>query len=315
MGYIKTAAVCGTGKIGADLATLLVGNGIPTVVIGHSRAGMERCKTTVRKNLNTLAEEEKLTIAQAEIILGLLTVTVDYQDAKDANIVFEAVTEDIETKRETYRKIENVCAADTIIASTTSALPPSLLSLELQRPERLLVAHPFQPAHMLPLFELVGSEKTAPAVLKKVRSFLEEDLNRQVVCLHREIEGFIINRIAQAMFRECLYLMEQGVADVEDIDKAIRYAVGMRYASIGLMEYFDAVGFDLERNIEETIYPTLCNETVTQQLVRQGLASGKTGLAAGEGLYCWDEKRKTDFEKRKNKPYLEIFSWNLPQEY
>lgn len=306
------AAVCGTGKIGADMATLLIGNGVPTVVIGHSQAGMDRCRNTVGRNLNTLEAEGKLTSSQREAVFGLLSVTKDFQAARGAGIVFEAAAEDLAVKQEVFQKLEAVCAADTIIASTTSALPPSVLCASLRHPERLLVAHPFQPAHMLPLFELVGSEKTSPAALERAKSFLENDLNRQVVCLHREIEGFIVNRIAQAMFRECLFLLEQGVASAADIDKAVHYAIGMRYASIGLLEYFDAVGFDLESSIAQTIYPTLCGTAEVQALVRQGLETGKTGLAAGEGLYRWDAERVQDFELRKRHPYLDILSWNLP---
>ena len=116
------------------------------------------------------------------------------------------------------------------------------------------------------------------------------------------------------MFRECLYLVEQGVADAADIDKAIHYAIGMRYASIGLLEYFDAVGFSLEKDIAKTIYPTLCNESEIQKIVLRGLESGKTGIEAGEGLYQWNEKCIQNFNARKGAPYLAAFNWNLPEE-
>ena len=272
------AAVWGTGTIGACIATLLAGNGLETVVVGHSEEGIARCWKAIKKNLKELESAEKLTEAQSRKILSLLTVTEKYEQISEASVVIEAVAENIEVKRSVYHKIEKVCGAETIIASTTSALPPNILCED------------------------------------KMKEFLETVVKRQVVRLHKEIEGFIVNRIAQAMFRECLYLVEQGVADATDIDKAIHYAIGMRYASIGLLEYFDAVGFSLEKDIAKTIYPTLCNESEIQKIVLRGLESGKTGIEAGEGLYQWNEKCIQNFNARKGAPYLAAFNWNLPEE-
>ena len=142
---------------------------------------------------------------------------------------------------------------------------------------------------------------------------LLETLHRQVVVLSRSVPGFLVNRFAQALFREALYLIEQGVASAEDIDKAVQYAVGMRYASIGLLEYFDAVGFDLEKTIAENVYPDLCDTKEIQEIVKRGIASGKTGQAAGEGLYDWRKKDEDDFRLRKQRPYFDgVKQWDMP---
>ena len=122
-----------------------------------------------------------------------------------------------------------------------------------------------------------------------------------------------MNRLAQALFREAIYLIEQGVATAADIDQAVKYAVGMRYASIGLLEYFDAVGFKLEKTIAESVYPDLCSTTEIQQTVLSGLACGQTGQAAGRGLYDWSERDSDDFRRRKQKPYLsDVRDWTMP---
>ncbi len=202
MSRIK-AAVCGTGTIGACIATLPIGNGVETVVVGHSESGIRRCRETVAQNLVKLEQAFKITAEQREKILSLLTVTGEYRELAGASFVFEAVAEDVAVKRTVYQKIEEICAEETVLASTTSALPPHILCQGMRHPARLLVAHPFQPAHLLPLFELVGSPETDSASLAKMKAFLKTMLNRQVVCVHKEIEGFIVNRIAQAMFRGC----------------------------------------------------------------------------------------------------------------
>ena len=131
---------------------------------------------------------------------------------------------------------------------------------------------------------------------------LLERLHRQVVVLNRSVPGLLVNRFAQALFRESIYLIEQGVTTAADIDRAVKYAVGMRYASIGLLEYFDAVGFQLESTIARNVYPDLCGTTELQKTVLDGLASGETGQAAGRGLYDWSEKDQDDFRRRKQSP-------------
>lgn len=103
------------------------------------------------------------------------------------------------------------------------------------------------------------------------------------------------------------------MASAEDIDKAVQYAVGMRYASIGLLEYFDAVGFDLEKTIAENVYPDLCDTKEIQEIVKRGITSGKTGQAAGEGLYDWRKKDEDDFRLRKQRPYFDgVKQWDMP---
>ena len=113
------------------------------------------------------------------------------------------------------------------------------------------------------------------------------------------------------MFRESLDLLEKDVATPADIDRAVKYAVGMRYASIGLLEYFDAVGFELERAIAENVYPTLCNTDKIQKIVSDGIRDGRTGQKAGEGLYRWDEDSLADFRVRLQEPFLKsVENWS-----
>ena len=216
-------------------------------------------------------------------------------------------------KKSIYRQIETVVADHTLIASTTSAISAELLAADMSHPERFAVTHPFQPAHILPLVELVGGPDTSPETINRLRIFLES-LDREVVTLHKSVPGFIINRFAQALFREALYLIEQGVVSPQDIDKAIKYAVGMRYASIGLLEYFDDVGFQLESDIAKNVYPDLCDAKDIQQIVRDGIDTGKTGRSAGHGLFDWTQKDDADYLQRKAAPYFGCFHWDMPSD-
>ncbi|MBR3641197.1 MAG: 3-hydroxyacyl-CoA dehydrogenase family protein [Oscillibacter sp.] len=306
-------AVYGTGTIGACQATLTSGNGYPTVVVGHSEKGLERCRATMEQNWDDLIAEGLAKPENKKAAMALVTITNDPEKLKGSVMVFEAVAEAIEVKTEVYDTITRVCGEDEIIASTTSSIDAELIAKRIKNPSRFLVAHPFQPVHMLPLVEVVQHKTTSEEVVKTVCEILN-DMSRQVVILKRSVPGFLVNRFAQALFRESIYLIEQGVTTAADIDRAIKYAVGMRYASIGLLEYYDAVGFELEKAIALNVYPDLCNTTEIQKTTEEGLATGKTGQKAGVGLYDWSKKDEDDFRRRKQAPYFEgVRLWHMPE--
>ena len=306
-------AVYGSWTIGSCEATLIIGHGVPCTVIGHSERGLDRCRNAVAQNWDDLIAEGLATEANKQAALALLTVTNDPAALKDHTFVFEAVTEGAAEKQSAYAAIAQYAAQDAIIASCSSSMDAEILADLTPCPERLLIAHPFQPVHMLPLVEVVRHRRTQEEVVSRTLTLLEQ-LHRQVVVLNRSVPGLLVNRFAQALFRESIYLIEQGVTTAADIDRAVKYAVGMRYASIGLLEYFDAVGFQLESTIAQNVYPDLCGTRELQKTVLEGLASGKTGQAAGQGLYDWSKKDPDDFRRRKQSPYFDgVREWTMPE--
>ena len=310
---METIAVYGSGTIGSCEATLIIGHGLPCVVIGHSERGLERCRKAIEQNWDDLIAEGLATEKNKAAALKLLTITNDPVALAGCTFVFEAVAEGTEQKQEVYQAIEQYAAPNAVIASCTSSIDAEVLAKLTGRPENLLIAHPFQPVHMLPLVEVVRHEKTADETVSRTLALLER-LHRQVVVLNRSVPGFLVNRFAQALFRESIYLIEQGITTAADIDKAVKYAMGMRYASIGLLEYFDAVGYDLESTIASNVYPTLCDTKDIQTLVKAGLATGKTGQVAGEGMYDWSKKNANDFRRRKQSPYFDgVKEWTMPE--
>ena len=310
---METIAVYGSGTIGSCEATLIIGHGLPCVVIGHSQRGLERCRKAIEQNWDDLIAEGLATEKNKAAALKLLTITNDPVALAGCTFVFEAVAEGTEQKQEVYQAIEQYAAPNAVIASCTSSIDAEVLAKLTGRPENLLIAHPFQPVHMLPLVEVVRHEKTADETVSRTLALLER-LHRQVVVLNRSVPGFLVNRFAQALFRESIYLIEQGITTAADIDKAVKYAMGMRYASIGLLEYFDAVGYDLESTIAGNVYPDLCDTKEIQSLVKEGLASGMTGQAAGQGLYDWSQKDGDDFRRRKQSPYFDgVKEWTMPE--
>lgn len=309
---MEQIAVYGAGAIGAGLATLLVGNSCPVVVLGNSENGLVRCRKTVEDNWDALVEQGYATEANKYAAMKLLTLTTDPVALTGCTFIFEAVKEEVAVKRQVYKTIRRFAEENAIIASTTSSLDAEILAELAEKPSQLIIAHPFQPAHLQPLVEVVRHQKTDEAVVKRTCALLDS-LGRQVVRLERSVPGFLVNRFAQALFRESIYLIEQGVATAADIDRAVKYAVGMRYASVGLLEYFDDVGFELESAIAQNVYPDLCGTTSLQKTVLDGLSSGNTGLRTGHGLYDWESKDIPDYQCRKQAPFYKIAeTWNMP---
>lgn len=305
-------AVYGAGTIGSCEATLIIGHGLPCTVIGHSESGLDRCRQAVARNWDDLIAENLATEKNKAAAMRLLTITNDPTTLEGCTFVFEAVAEGTEQKQTVYRNIERYSGSDAVIASCTSSIDAEVLADLTNRPENLLIAHPFQPVHMLPLVEVVRHKRTSDQAVARTMALLAT-LHRQVVVLKRSVPGFLVNRFAQALFRESIYLIEQGVTTAVDIDKAVKYAMGMRYASIGLLEYYDAVGFVLEKAIAENVYPDLCDTKDIQKTTLDGLASGKTGQAAGQGLYDWSQKDQDDFRRRKQRPYFDgVKEWDMP---
>jgi len=309
---MEKIAVYGSGTIGSCQATLIIGHGFPCTVIGYSEQGLKRCRKAVEQNWDDLIAEGLATEVNKKAALSLLTITNDPAEMSSCTFVFEAIAEDRAKKRDVYKAIETHAAADAIIASCTSSIDAEDLAALTDCPENLLIAHPFQPVHMLPLVEVVRHRQTSNSAVDRTLSLLNA-LHRQVVVLKRSVPGFLVNRFAQALFRESIYLIEEGVTTAAEIDRAIKYAVGMRYASIGLLEYYDAVGFELEKAIAENVYPDLCDTKAIQKTTLDGLTSGKTGQASGAGLYDWSKIDGDDFRRRKQSPYFDgVTEWTMP---
>ena len=309
---MEKIAVYGSGTIGACEATLIIGHGLHCTVIGHSERGLDRCKKAIEKNWDDLIAQGLVEEANKHAALNLLTVINDPTALQDCTFIFEAVAENLDVKQAVYQTIAKHAAENAVIASCTSSIDAEQLANIAPSSENLIVVHPFQPVHLLPLVEVVCHKRTAQPILSRTTALLEL-LHRQVVVLKRSVPGFLVNRFAQALFREAIHLIEQNVATAEDIDRAVKYAVGMRYASIGLLEYYDDVGFELESTIAQNVYPDLCANNDLQALTLEGIQSGQTGREAGMGLYDWSHKDIDDYRYRKQCPYFAgVKEWTLP---
>jgi carnitine 3-dehydrogenase / betainyl-CoA thioesterase len=221
-------ALVGGGVIGGGWAGRLVENGLDVVIFDPHPDAERR----VREVLDN-AERAWAQLTYAPRARGTVTFATELDEAvRDADLVQESVPENVELKRRLFAEIEKHAPPDALIASSTSGLLPSVLQDDLQRPERLLVAHPFNPVYLLPLVEVVGGERTADESIARAFGFYES-VGMRPLRVRSEIDGFVADRLLEALWREALWLVEDDVATVEEIDDAVRFGPGLRWAQMG----------------------------------------------------------------------------------
>ena len=304
--------IIGTGAIATSFAALFSGNGYKTTLIGRSEASVNKAHDAYTRIFDTIEERNLVTQKQRKSCGDFFSCSTHYEDLRDAELVFEAVYEDLNIKYEVYNKIEAHCQKIEAIASATSVLVPDDLKkpFEKYRPQ-FLVAHPYNPAHLVPFVELVGSDETNIKTLLFVKEFLES-CGRKVCHMKKSVPGFLANRLQHAMVREALYLVREGVATPADIDMALTWSFGPRYTKVGLLQHQDGYGLDMLEGLQNYLYPHLCNDNGASPVVSEAVKHGNLGQKTGKGLHEWDEKRIAEFRKGAAEPYWHFFNWNLP---
>ena len=236
---IDRAAAIGSGVIGAGWVARLRLRGVDVRVFDPAN--------DVAEVLDDVFENARRSWRQMELqppteLIGSVTICESIAEAcTGAELVVESVPERIEIKHATLEAIDATTEATAIIASSTSGFRPSVLAEPLGRPERLIVAHPFNPVYLLPLVELVGGTATDSGVIDRARS-LYQSLGMHPLLVRAEVDAHIADRLLEAVWREALWLVNDGVATTEEIDDAIRYGFGLRWAQMGLFETYRIAG-------------------------------------------------------------------------
>lgn len=305
-------AIIGTGMIGMSLATLFTGNGYDTVVLATKEESIARGKKSYDEMYGVLKERGLVTEAQAVCCAEKLKFTLSYQELADCTVFFECAIEDMSVKHEIYRQIEVNCPLCKVIASTSSAMSPDHLCTAITNASKVVVAHPFNPPHLVPFVEMVKSPCTSDEAAQVAYDVLE-DCGRKVCVMKKSAPGFIANRLQHALLREAIYMVESGLADPRDIDKALMYSFMPRYTSVGLFEHQDAAGLDMVQSIENYLFPTLCDRKTAFDFVNDRVAANTMGQKHGKGTYEWDQASIADFKVRASAPYWQYFNWKLPE--
>lgn len=309
---VKHIGIIGTGMIGTSMAVLFTGHGYKTTLFALNSELQQNSKEKYDRFYQDFVDRDMMTKEQVEICEKYLNYTLDYKDLADADIIVECVLEELQVKFKIYKDIEKYCTNAKAIISTTSALSVDDLVEGLDKyKDIMIVAHPFNPPHLVPFFEVVKSKYTREGVTEHVVELLEA-VNREVVVLKKSAPGFIANRLQHALFREAIYIVENGIADPRDVDKAAMYSFMPRYTSIGIFEHLDNSGVDLNYNIENYLFPSLSSAQGAPKLICSKMDKKEYGVKSGKGIYDWSKVDMKDFSERISAPYWSYFNWELP---
>ena len=297
---IKNILIAGGGMMGKNIAFVFTSN--PAYQISVYDIYPTDVCAGIRKNCAQLIEKGVLTAEELEQRLTRIdfTTDIDSELIKKADLVIEAVFEDMQIKRETFAKLEARCRPDTIFCTNTSVMSPSEISRDLKYRSRFVGTHFWNPGHLIPLVEVVKSDATSDETAQTVMEVLKGVGKEPVLC-KKDVPGFIANRMQHALWREAISIVENGIADAETVDKAVRYSFGLRLPQLGPLTNSDMVGTELTYNIHNYILQFLEDSHTPSPLLTQMKEEGKMGFKTGEGFMKWTpeevEKQNADLNE------------------
>jgi 3-hydroxybutyryl-CoA dehydrogenase len=291
-----SAGVIGLGLMGTSITTCLIAAGHRVVAIDKDVALRRGLKRRVEALLREMRAEKLLSKKPADLLKNLIA-SGDFGAIRDCGLVIESIFEDLEAKREVLREVEGVVAPGALIGSNTSALPVTELQRGARHPERVLGIHWGEPAHILRFLEVICGEQTDARNAKEVMR-LAEQWNKEPTLVRRDIRGFITNRIMYAMLREAFYLVENGFATVEDVDRSVRNDMGYWITMAGPFRYMDLTGIPAYAAVMRDLLPDLCCDKQVPRLMKEVVTAGGRGISNAKGFHSYTPAEAKFWKKR-----------------
>lgn len=301
---IKTIGVIGLGIMGHSIAQEFATFGFEVACFEADEARVPKALASMRTNLELFEQEGLLERDQVETILGRIKVAKSMEDAASAaDYIVEAIPEVMEPKQEVIRRLCELTPKEVIIATNTSGLDPTEIAKYARYPERFIVTHYWNPPHLIPLVEVTRGAATSDETLARTLSVLEVT-GKEAVVLKRYVPGFIGNRLQWAILREALALVEDGVADPEDVDRVMTNSLGRRYSVVGPLETADMGGLNTHLAVGTYLLKVIDRRTVPPSVLKDKVEQGHLGLKTGQGFYEWPAARAAERCRERDKRLL-----------
>jgi 3-hydroxybutyryl-CoA dehydrogenase len=278
---IKKVCVVGAGLMGSGIAQVCASAGLEVILSDVAPGAVERALKNIAWSAGKLVEKQKVK-GPLDAIMSRITSTDSLDLAEEADLCIEAVFEKLDLKQEIFGKLGKMAKPEALLASNTSAISISTLATVVPNPERVLGLHFFSPVPMMEAVEVVRSQFTGDEVFAQGRSFVQA-IGKEPIMVHKDVPGFLVNRINFPATIEAMRLVEAGVGTVEDIDKALRLASGRR---MGIFETGDMVGLDVTCGALTAIYEeTRDARWFPPAILRRKVMAGHLGQKTGKGWY------------------------------
>ncbi|HEV2630215.1 MAG TPA: 3-hydroxyacyl-CoA dehydrogenase family protein [Pseudolabrys sp.] len=277
-------AVIGAGLMGHGIAQVFALAGHDVTIYDAAQASLDTVKARITASLKDLGDDLRA--------VERVTPVADLGAAvRDADYVVEAVLEDLALKQKLFAEIERHVRPDAILASNTSVIPITDIMQGLQRRERALGTHWWNPPFLVPLVEVIETRWTKPEAVAFTMK-LHADAGKKPAHVKKDVPGFIGNRLQHALWREAVSLVENGICDAETVDTVIKAAFGRRLAVLGPLENADMVGTDLTLAIHKTVLPAIDSRPGPSPYLEKLVADGKLGFKSGEGFRTWTPEQQ-----------------------
>ncbi|TMI95880.1 MAG: 3-hydroxyacyl-CoA dehydrogenase family protein [Bacteroidetes bacterium] len=290
-----STGVVGLGLMGCSITTCLLIAEHPVVAVAPIPDDLKHAENRITEHLRK-SKEEGLVNRPPEYYLGHLIITEDYSLLKDCSLVIECTIENIDIKKSVYDKIEHVITADALLTSNTSAIPISMLQKQTGYPGRFFGLHWTEPSHTTRFLEIICGDLSDVSKAEYLYQ-LSHQWGKEPILVRKDIRGFITNRLMYAMYREAFYLVENGYASVEDVDRSCRNNAGYFMTLVGIFRWMDLTGVPAYHTVMKDLFPTLNNSTAVPRLIDDIVSKGGKGIANAHGFYEYTEEEARLWEE------------------
>ncbi|MBI5443324.1 MAG: 3-hydroxyacyl-CoA dehydrogenase family protein [Deltaproteobacteria bacterium] len=295
---IQRAAVVGSGLMGSSIAQVLAAGGVEVDLVDVDEKALARGRRLIESGLATLAEAGKVPPERIGEILGRIHPARDLRPAAEAaDFAIEAVPEVPRIKERILTDLGEVCRPGAVIASNTSALNVFELG-DVPHPERLVIAHFFAPAHIVPLVEVVPGPETSADTVSRTAAFLR-GLGKSPIVMKKFGPGFIVNRIQKAIGEACLELVEEGLVEPPEVDRAVKLSLGVRLPVVGVMQTLDFQGLDM-------LLDTMKNYGRVFRFIEEKVREGRLGAKTSCGIYEYQGRSEEEILRKRDLLYLKM---------
>ncbi len=284
---IKNIAVLGAGTMGHAIAHCFALADYKVNLYDISQEMLDIVNDIMKQEMQFLADNGMIKNSDIERALKNITLFNDMEEAaKDADYIIEAAPENMQLKQELFETLDKCCKPSAILASNTSSLPLNEMMARVseERKKNMMVCHWYNPAHLMPIVELSDFGNTSKETYDTVEAIYKK-IEKHTVRVKKDVPGLVANRIQQAVAREVFSIMEQGIAEAVDVEKALKFGPAFRYATTGQLTVADMGGLDIWCTVGDNLLSAMDASKKANPLLREKVEQGKLGIKSGEGFF------------------------------
>ena len=301
---LSHVVIAGAGTMGASLAQIFAQAGIQVTLWNRSQAGLDRAAALIRSNQSALVAAGRLSADDSNDLMERIVPTTEDACFPTASFLLESIAEDLTLKQDFFRRISTLVPVDCILTTNTSGLSISAIGSAVAEPVRFCGMHWINPPHLVPLVEVIQGTDTGDGTMDFVYA-LAQRLRKKPIRA-KDLPGFIMNRLQLALLREALALVDSGAATAEDVDAAVKYGLGLRYACVGPFETMDLGGVDIFCRIASYLLADLDDRKDTPPLLQTLTEQGACGVKSGRGFYDYSGGKAAAAIENRDRKFIRV---------